>query len=64
MNSYETKLAAGLEANSALRTQAERPDSDRPAIISDLVPLFDGPQLRKAQRLAADALDDNREKGS
>jgi hypothetical protein len=65
MISRETKLAAALEANAALRIQAERliaayiaPDSDRPVIIDQLIRLFDGPGQREAQRLAAEALGD------
>jgi hypothetical protein len=59
----ETQLRTALAANVALRVQAERliaayiqPSSDRPAIINELIALFDGPQQREAQALAADAL--------
>ena len=52
---------AKLEA--ALRVQAERliaayvaPESDRGAIINELIALFDGPAQREAERLAAEAL--------
>lgn len=45
--------------------QAERliaayvaPDSDRQAIINELITLFDGPAQREAQTLAAEALDE------
>jgi hypothetical protein len=55
----------------ALRVQAERliaayvaPESNREAIINELITLFDGPQQRDAQRLAAEALDEAREKGA
>jgi hypothetical protein len=48
----------------ALRVQAERliaaylqPNSDRPAVLNELIILFDGPQQREAQRLGAEALD-------
>jgi hypothetical protein len=47
----------------ALRVQAERliaayvaPESERAAIINELITLFDGPAQREAQALAADAL--------
>jgi hypothetical protein len=47
----------------ALRVEAERliaayvaPESDRGAIINELIALFDGPAQRKAERLAAEAL--------
>jgi hypothetical protein len=32
------------------------PESDRPAIINELISLFDGPAQRQAQRLVAEAL--------
>ena len=32
------------------------PESDRAAIINELIALFDGPAQREAQRLAAEAL--------
>jgi hypothetical protein len=32
------------------------PESNRAAIINDLIRLFDGPQRREAQRLATEAL--------
>ena len=54
---------AALRANAALRVQAERliaayvaPESNRAAIINELIALFDGPQQREAERLAAEAL--------
>ncbi len=60
---HEAKLTAALDANVALRIQAERliaayiaAESDRAAIINELISLFDGPQQREAQRLAAEAL--------
>jgi hypothetical protein len=34
------------------------PESDRPAIIHELIALFDGPAQREAQTLAAEALGD------
>jgi hypothetical protein len=50
MTEHEALLEAGLVANAAIRVQAERliaayvaPDSDREAIINDLITLFDGP---------------------
>jgi hypothetical protein len=56
------KLEAALRANAALRVQAERliaayvsPESDRAAIINELITLFDGPAQREAQRLASEA---------
>jgi hypothetical protein len=59
------KLEAALRANAALRIQAERliaayvaPESDRTTIINELIVLFDGPQQREAERLAAKALGD------
>jgi hypothetical protein len=65
MTPRETKLAAALDANVALRVQAERliaayvePESDRPVIINDLIRRFDGPQQREAQRLTQEALGD------
>jgi hypothetical protein len=59
----EGQLEAALRANSALRVQAERliaayvaPESDRAAILNELIALFDGPAQREAQTLAAQAL--------
>jgi hypothetical protein len=59
----EGQLEAALRANSALRAQAERliaayigPESDRAAILNELIALFDGPAQREAQTLAAQAL--------
>jgi hypothetical protein len=56
-----TKEAA-LRVNVALRVRAERliaayvsPESDRAAIINELITLFDGPAQREAQRLASEA---------
>jgi hypothetical protein len=55
MTPREAKLIVALEANAALRTQAEEliaadvaPESDRPAVITELITLFDGPQQREA----------------
>jgi hypothetical protein len=63
MTHRETQLEAALRANAQLRVQAERliaayvaPESDRPAIINELIALFDGPAQREADRLAAEAL--------
>jgi hypothetical protein len=57
------KLESALRANAALRVQAERliaayiaPGSDRPAIVNELITLFDGPAQREAERLAREAL--------
>jgi hypothetical protein len=57
------ELEAALRANAAIRVQAERliaayvaPESDRGAIINELIALFDGPAQREADRLAAEAL--------
>jgi hypothetical protein len=59
------KLEAALRVNSALRVEAKHllaayiaPESDRGAIINDLIALFDGPAQREAERLAAEALGD------
>jgi hypothetical protein len=56
------KLEAALRVNAALRVQAERliaayiaPESDRVAIIAELVRLFDGPAQREAERLTREA---------
>jgi hypothetical protein len=58
-----TLTTAALVAHVALRIQAERllaayvaPDSNRLDIINELITLFDGPQQREAQKLAAEAL--------
>jgi hypothetical protein len=63
MTRRESQLEAALRASAALRVQAERliaayvaPESDRPAIINELIALFDGPEQREAERLAAEAL--------
>jgi hypothetical protein len=68
----ETKrLTAALAANVALRVEAERliaayiePNSDRLAVIKELIILFNGPRQREAQRLAAGALDKAGERDS
>jgi hypothetical protein len=59
----ETSLIAALDAHVAVRIQAERliaayiaPESDRAAIINELITLFDGPEQREAQQLATEAL--------
>jgi hypothetical protein len=63
MTPREIKLTAALDANMVLRIEAERliaayvaPDSNRPAIINELITLFDGPAQRQAKRLAVEAL--------
>jgi hypothetical protein len=63
MTTREIQLEAALRVNVALRVQAERliaayvaPESNRPAIINELITLFDGPAQREAHRLAAMAL--------
>jgi hypothetical protein len=63
MPARESQLEAALRANAALRIHAERliaayvaPESDRPAIINELIVLFDGPEQREVERLAAEAL--------
>jgi hypothetical protein len=65
VNDRTAKLEAALRVNAALRVQAERliaafiaPESDRGAIINELIALFDGPAQREAERLAAEALGD------
>ena len=64
-DSREAKLAAALDAHVALRVQPERliaayvaPESNRAAIINELITLFDGPQQREAEKLAVEALDE------
>jgi hypothetical protein len=71
MTARETRLEAALFADAALRVQAERliaayvaPESNREAIINDLIALFDEPQQREAQRLAAEALDEASDAGA
>ena len=63
MTPLETKLAAALRANARLREEGERlvaayvaPDSDRAAVIDELIRLFDGPAQREAERLTREAL--------
>jgi hypothetical protein len=63
MTEREALLEAALVANAAIRVHAERliaayvaPESDREAIINELVALFDGPQQREAERLTTVAL--------
>jgi hypothetical protein len=63
MTEREALLGGALVANAEIRVQAERliaayvaPDSDREAIINELITLFDGPQQREAERLTAVAL--------
>jgi hypothetical protein len=63
MTEREAQLEAALVANTAIRVQAEQliaayvaPESDREAIINDLISLFDGPQQREAERLTSVAL--------
>ena len=59
----ETKLLAALPAIATLRAEAERlaaaniePNLDRPAIIDQLIRLFNGPEQRDAKRLSEEAL--------
>jgi hypothetical protein len=63
MTARENQLEEALRANAALRVQAERliaayvaPESDRAAIINELIALFDGPSQREAQMLEAKTL--------
>jgi hypothetical protein len=70
IDTRETQLEAALRANAAIRVQAERliaayvaPESDRAAIINELIALFDGPAQREAERLAAEALGEVSESG-
>jgi glycine cleavage system regulatory protein len=63
MTPLEIKLTDALRANAKLREQAEEliaayiePGSDRPAIINQLIHLFDGPDQREAERLGREAL--------
>jgi len=58
------KLEAALRVSAVLLVQAERlieayiaPESDRAAIISELIRLLDGPAQREAELLAAEALE-------
>jgi hypothetical protein len=63
VRSRESQLEVALRANALLRVQAERliaayvaPESNKEAIINELIVLFDGPSQREAQMLAARAL--------
>jgi hypothetical protein len=63
MTQREPQLEVALVANAAIRVKAEHliaayvaPESDREAIINELIILFDGPQQREAERLTAVAL--------
>jgi hypothetical protein len=63
MTAREIQLEAALRVNVALRVRAEQlivayvsPESNRAAIINELITLFDWPAQREAQRLAAMAL--------
>jgi hypothetical protein len=63
VNNRTAKLEAALRVNAALRVQAEcliaayiAPESDRGAIVNELIALFDGPAQREAERLAEEAL--------
>jgi hypothetical protein len=65
MTDRTARLEAALRVNAALRVEAERliaahitPESDRGAIINELIALFDGPAQREAERLAEEALGD------
>jgi hypothetical protein len=62
------KLEAALRVNAALLVHAQRliaayiaPESDRAAIISELIRLLDGPAQREAKRLAEEALREARD---
>jgi hypothetical protein len=66
MTPRETRLSAALDAHVKLREQAEgliaayvSPESNRQAIVNELIVLFDGPAQREAQSLAAEALGDD-----
>ena len=61
------KLEAALRVNAALLVHAQRliatyiaPESDRAAIISELIRLLDGPAQREAKRLTEVALGEAR----
>jgi hypothetical protein len=61
------KLEAALRVNAALLVHAQRliaaytaPESDRAAIISELIWLLDGPAQREAKRLTDEALGEAR----
>ena len=61
------KLEAALRVNASLLVHAQRlisayiaPESDRAAIISELIRLLDGPAQREAKRLAEVALGEAR----
>ena len=61
------KLEAALRVNAALLVHAQRltaayaaPESDRAAIISELIWLLDGPAQREAKRLTEEALGEAR----
>jgi hypothetical protein len=63
MTARESQLEAALRANAALCVQAKRlieayiaPESDKAAVINELIALFDGPAQREAQVLEARAL--------
>jgi hypothetical protein len=63
MTEREALLKGALVANAAIRVQAEHviaayvpPESDREALINELIALFDGPQQREAERLTTVAL--------
>ena len=66
MTPLEAKLIDALLANVKLRQEGERliaaysaPKSDRPAIINELVRLFDGPAQREAELLTREVLANN-----
>ena len=66
MTALEIKLAAALRANARLREEGERlvaayvaPESDKAAIITELIRLFDGLAQREAERLTREALGDD-----
>jgi hypothetical protein len=66
MTPLEAKLIDALLANVKLRHEGERliaayvaPESDRLAILDDLIRLFDGPVQREAELLTREVLADS-----
>ena len=65
MTDRTARLEAALRANAAAPRRGRAliaayitPESDRGAIINELIALFDGPAQREAERLAEEALGD------
>ena len=63
MTPIEAKLIDALLANVKLRQEGERliaayiaPESDRAAVINELIRLFDGPAQREAELLTREVL--------